>query len=152
MSDRLPSIFQIIRTDYLAITLAVVPPALWLLLGVVYILPALLNGQAVDINGFLILILLAVTLYCWLALAWRVSNIRAVFAAGIHVQGIITGIWFFRNRGQMCFSYTYLGALHDAKMTLVKNLRTSHLQEGATLDLLVDPNNPDRAFLQDLFI
>jgi hypothetical protein len=152
MSIRLPSIFHIIRVDYLAITLAVVPLALWALFGVIYLLPAVLNAQAVEVSGFLLLLLVAVTLYSLLALAWRVSNIRAVFVAGIHVQGTITGVWFFRSRGQICFSYNYLGSIRDAKMTLIKNQCTRTLQKGATLDLLVDPDNPDRTFLQSLFI
>jgi len=151
-NTRLPSIIQIISIDYLAITMAVVPIALWALLGVVYIMPAALDGKPVDLSSFLILLLLALTAFCWLALAWRVSKIRAVFAAGIHVKGIITGIWFFRNRGQMCFSYNYQGSIHDARMTLVKNQRSLALKEGAMLELLVDPDNAERTFLQDLFI
>ncbi|MDR3575793.1 MAG: hypothetical protein P4L50_18180 [Anaerolineaceae bacterium] len=152
MTAYLPSVFRIIRRDYLAITLAWVPVTMWLLYGVVYLLPALLDHQPVSANGFLILILVGLTLYSWLALAWRITNIRAVFSAGIHVQGIITGLWFFRNRGQMCFSYKYQGIIHDAKMTLVKGPQTRTLKEGASLDLLVDPDNSERTFLQDLFI
>ena len=152
MNARLPSILQIIRSDYMAITLVRVPPALWVLWAVVYLLPAWLNAQPVDLNGFLILILVSVTLYCWLALAWRVNKIRSVFAASVHVKGIITKVWFFRNRGQMSFSYTYLGARHDAKMTLVKSERTVALTNGAQLDLLLDPDDPQRTFLQNLFI
>ena len=152
MQTRLPSIRQIIRIDYLAISLAGVPVAMWVLLAVVYIMPAWLNNQPVELNAFSILVLIAATLYCWLALAWRVNKIRSVFAAGVHVKGVITKIWFFRNRGQMYFNYTYLGAQHDAKMTLVKNETTSALTEGAELDLLVDPDDPKRTFLQNLFI
>ncbi len=148
----MPSILHIIRTDYLCITLAGVPPALWVLLLVVYLLPALLNTAALDLSGFSILALIAMTLFCWLALAWRVNQIRSVFAAGLHAKGVVIKIWFFRQRGQMIFTYTYLGSSHTAKMTLVKNETTSALTEGAELDLLVDPDDPKRIFLQNLFI
>jgi hypothetical protein len=81
------------------------------LLLVVYLLPALLNTAALDLSGFSILALISVTLFCWLALAWRVNQIRSVFAVGLHAKGVATKIWFFRQRGQMTFTYTYLAAL-----------------------------------------
>ena len=152
MNGPLPSPFKIIPRDYLAFTLAGVPAPLWLLFIVVYGLPAALNGQPVDINGYLILLLLAVTGYCWLALAWRVTKIRSVFSSGIRVQGTVTKVWFFRQRGQVSFNYSYLGTSHQAKITLVKNKFTSAIQPGDKLTLLVDPDQPSRTFLQELFI
>ena len=69
-----PSVLKILQNDYLAITLAVTPPALFLLPLVVYWLPAWLGTPTPALSPLAQAGLAAITVFCWGTLAWRVAH------------------------------------------------------------------------------
>jgi hypothetical protein len=146
-----PGLYQILRNDYLSITFAVTPLMLWVLWFAVDVLPSWLNGQKVWLGWQLLLALIGITGLCWLVVGWRVSLIHSILQDGGLVEGIITRVWFVQSRGQVECSYTYMRQAYQAKITLVKNERTSQMTVGEPLTLVVDPDDPKRVFVRDLF-
>jgi hypothetical protein len=147
-----PSIPQILRNDTLGVTMAVVPFALWLLFGAVVILPATLGSEKLNLNPPVLAGLGLVTAYCWIVLAWRMWMIHSIFAEGILVNGVIANIWFFRQRGRCKLQYNYMGTAYETLNTLIYNERTRRLTAGARVTLVIDPQDPKRVFLRDLYL
>jgi hypothetical protein len=150
-TPRIPSILQILRNDYLAITLAFTPLILWLLPLVVYGLPAALGTRTPALNPLALPGMAAITVFCWAALVWRVTMVRTIFANGDLVEGIITRIWFYRQRGQCELSFTHMGMVCTAKSTLVKTEKARRLAVGGKVMLVVDAGDVKRVFLRDLY-
>ena len=153
MTDKqVPSISCIFRNDALAITLAVTPLALWLLFMAVDVLPQLADGQSLVLNRQMVLALVCITGFCWLAMGGRVVQVGAIFADGRVVEGQVTSIWFFRGRGQMTCEFTFEGRAYRARCNLVRSERVLGIISGQPVTLVVDAQNPRRVFVRDAFI
>ena len=150
-SSKTPSISQILRNDYLSITLIFTPIILLALPLVAYWLPAALGTFTPPLSPLAAPALAGVTLFCWGTLAWRVAMVRNIFSSGDVVEGTITRIWFYRQRGQCELTYTHLGNSCTAKSTLVKTEKAQGLAVGKKVTLVVDPQDAERVFLRDLF-
>jgi hypothetical protein len=149
---RSPSPYQILRNDYFGVTMAVAPFMLWLLLGAVAILPAALGSEKLNLNPLMLAGLGLATAFCWIALIWRIWMVRTIFAEGTLVNGVITNIWFFRQRGSCKLQYNYMGTAYEIQNTLIYSKRTCKLAAGSRVTLVVDPQDPKRVFLRDLYL
>jgi hypothetical protein len=82
----------------------------------------------------------------------RYRTISSVFAEGEQTKGEITGIGFFRGRGVVKYSYTFQGQKQASDNAINKNGRTRKLRVGQKVTVLVDPNDPKRAFIQEIYL
>ena len=82
---------------------------------------------------------------------WRVVVIQHVFASGVEVAGHIVHTWLIRGRGRIEYVYDYEGQTYRRGNAVSKNRRTVSLKLGNEVTIVVDPANPKRAFIQELY-
>jgi hypothetical protein len=85
-------------------------------------------------------------------LVQRYRVISSVFADGSEAKGVVTGLSFFRGRGRVEYSYTFKGEKQVSANAINKNSRTRKLRVGEAVTVIVDPNNPKRAFIQEIYL
>ncbi|HEX6268842.1 MAG TPA: DUF3592 domain-containing protein [Anaerolineales bacterium] len=145
MQSRSPSLFRIISTDYPSYLSVLFP----LVFGGFSLYFFFAGNDAVRL--FLPLAL-GVTLVGVPVLVRRYRSIASVFADGEQTKGVITGISFFRGRGLVKYSYTFQGEKRVSDNAINKNGRTRKLKVGQNVTVLVDRNNPKRAFIQEIYL
>ena len=157
MEKSKPSIVRIIQSDYIA------------LLGILFPLVSLIMYIAVAYFGFfpgfrgrdpiqgtegapLFFNLFVIGLVVGIpALVWRFRTIQKVFINGAEVTGKIESISFFRDRGNVVYSYQYDGKPYSGGNAIMKTARTKALSPGMEVILIVDKSNPKRALIRDLY-
>lgn len=145
-SSQTPSLFRVIQTDYFSSVMTIIPLVLW---GMYYFLPGP-AGQARD--PLLAYTALGVTAICGLVLLWRWRSIVAIFEDGARVDGIVVQVNFRRDRGRVSYTYTYQGREFESSNVLMKNKRTSLLYLRQSVTVVVSRDNPQRTFLQELYL
>jgi hypothetical protein len=75
-----------------------------------------------------------------------------VFEDGTEAKGVVTGLSFFRGRGRVQYSYTVHGEKQTSDNAINKNGRTRKLKVGQKVTVLVDRNNPKRAFIREIYL
>lgn len=148
-----PSAFRILRTDYLS-SLAVIVPlvgfALFILTGV-FGLHIFRRGVDVsDAPFFLKWGLISGAIGIPL-LFWRLRAIQSLFARGVEVPGSVLSANFHRGRGRIEFAYFFQGVEHSAGAAVQKNYTVRRMLSRDEVIVIVDPENPRKAFLRDLF-
>ena len=142
---RTPSLFRIIRIDYLAFTGVIFPVVAW---GLALVAP-LFNPEAAS---FFQLVAPVVTVVGLALVFWRVWDMRSLFANGDEVSGIISGIGFFRGRGRIEYVYTYRGRKYKGGNAILSTVVTRSLVHGQEVTVVVDPFNPKHAFVRELYL
>lgn len=141
------SLKKILLTDYGAF-LGWMTPVTYL--GVIVL--QFFLGETLEVILRLALVLLPLSL-AGLALAfWRVSLIRRVIEEGVQMPATIVRASFFRGRGRVEVVYTYQGERFLSRNLVVKNKSTRSLAEGMPVLVMIDPENPRRAFVQELYV
>ncbi len=153
-----PSVGRIVWTDY------------WAFLGVVLILVGMVTYPAIVYLGIVpqargvdpLMGEAGAPFFFWFALAavgvgipglfWRISTIRSVFEQGVRVDGVVTSVWFYKDRGRADFQYSHEGTVYQGGNPLHKTARTKALWEGESVTLVVDPQRPTRAFIEHLYV
>jgi hypothetical protein len=141
-----PSIWRIIEVDYAALVAVMAPAVLWGLYLIFHF-----NGRG-DSNQVYLMIAAAATVIGPLVLALRVLSIQRLFSDGTAITGQIERVWFYRDRGQVRFTYNFQGEEYHTGSTIHKTKRTQALQEGAPARIMVDQSNPKHALIQELFL
>jgi hypothetical protein len=143
--SKIPTLFRVIGTDYGALVAFLIPIIAWGLYGL---------GVVLEMSVFTDLPLLALifTVAAVLALWWRYRTISTIFSDGLEVPGVISGVSFFRDRGRVEYIYTYLGQKCRSGNAIHKTGRTTALKQGQDVTLVIDRNNPSRAFIRDLYL
>lgn len=144
MIKRAPSLIRTIQTDYTAFLAFLFPVIFWGL----YLF---FTFSSMDAAGFAD-ISIAVTAAGLLILLWRYWLLRSVFHDGVEVPGVVSDIYFFRGRGRVSYIYTYQGQKYISGNAINKTKRTRSLVQGEQVTLVIDPNNPKRAFIRDLYL
>jgi Protein of unknown function (DUF3592) len=157
MSTR-PSIFRIIKSDYVATLCLIFPLAAWVMyisVAVFGFFPATRMHPAIegsqDAPFFLIIALLSTAIFVPL-LVWRVYSISSKFAGGVEVPGRITNIQFSRDRGTVEYTYEYQGRRYAAANNLRRNSGSRRLIGRKDITVVVDRDNPTRAFIKELYV
>src|SRR5574341_1001541 len=145
MQNRSPSLFRVISTDYPSF-LSVLFPVFFIGFSVYFFFA---KNDALQL--FLPLAI-GVTVIGIPVLVQRYRTISSVFADGMPTQGIVTGIGFFRGRGRIEYSYTVQGEKQMSANAINKNSRTRKLRVGQKVTVLVDPKDPKRAFIRDIYL
>ena len=153
-----PSLVRIIQSDYLALLGILVPSvSLIMYVCVAYFgyFPGLRGRDPIQgtegaplffylfIIGFVIGLPLSI---------WRVRSIQKMFANSVEVTGQITDLSFFRDRGRVEYSYIYQGQNYSGGNAIMKTGKTLQLRPGSQILLLVNPNEPKRALIRDLYV
>jgi hypothetical protein len=93
-----------------------------------------------------------VTVVGLLLLLWRIRTIRKVFAEGDEVPGVITGIFFYRDRGRVEYAYTYQGQEYQSGNAIHLTALTRSLTPRQAVTIMVDSLNPKHAFVRELYL
>ena len=153
-----PSIVRIVQSDYLAL-LGILFPAVSFVMYVCVAYFGFFPGfrghdpiqgtEGAPLFFYMVIIGLAVGLP--LAL-WRIRSIEQMFANSREVAGHITNIYFHRDRGRVEYSYTYQGQNYSGGNAIMKTGKTRQLHSGDQVVLLVNPDDPARALIRDLYV
>ena len=153
-----PSIIRIIQSDYLALIGVIVPVvSLIMYICVAYFgyFPGLRGRDPIQgTEGapvFFYLFIIGLVLGLPLAF-WRIRTIQQLFLKGVEVVGQITAISFYRDRGRVEYSYSHAGQAYSGGNAIMKTGRTQQLRSGNQIVLLVNPQEPKRALIRDLYV
>jgi len=138
--QEIPSLIQIIWTDYSAFILALLPVCIWVVVLFIW------RAQVyIKIGGLGTLIALGL-------LTWRVLLFRKVFREGKSVLGRISSAYLIRDRGRVEYTYSYQGKFYQSGVSIHRNNRTKALKDGEGVILVVDSRKPGRAFIRGLYL
>jgi hypothetical protein len=84
-------------------------------------------------------------------LFWRLKSIQSLFERAIEVPGNIVSANFHRGRGRIEFSYFLQGEEYRGGVAVQENYTVGRLLSRDEVIVVVDPSNPKKAFLRDLF-
>jgi len=145
MQSRTPSLSRVISTDYPSFLSVLFPIVFW---GFsIYFFFAGNNALRLFLP-----LAIGVTVVGVPVLVQRYRTISSVFANGTQTKGIVTGLSFFRGRGRVEYSYTFQGEKQVSGNAINKNSRTRKLRVGEAVTVIVDPDNPKRAFIQEIYL
>jgi hypothetical protein len=145
-----PSFFSIVQADYVALLSFLFPIAMW---GLFIFNRYIASGpDRADAASFFLRLAIAATVIGIPLLIWRIRTFQAHFARGVEVAGKVTGIGFRRDRGRIEYAYSYQGQTYHGANAIHKISKTRYLKPGDEVALLVDPDNPKRAFVRDIYI
>ena len=145
MQSQRPSLIRVISTDYPSFLSVMFP----IVFGGFSIYFFFAGNEAVRL--FLPLAII-VTVIGVPTLVQRYRAISSVFAEGVQAQGVVTGLSFFRGRGNIQYSYTFEGEKQTSSNAINKNSRTRKLRVGEAVTVIVDRNNPKRAFIREIYL
>ncbi len=142
-----PSITKIITIDYVAFIATLFPIVSWILY---FALMLLKNTRTATID--LLIIFAALTVVAIGVLAWRIQLFNTIFNDGIETTATISNLFFYRDRGRVEYIYTFQGQKYASGNAVHKVRQTQGLQVGEQVILMVDRNNPKRAFIRELYV
>ena len=145
MQSQRPSLFRVISTDYPSFLSVLFP----IVFGSFSIYFFFTRNDAFQL---FLLLAIGVTVVGVPVLVQRYRLISSVFADGSEAKGVVTGLSFFRGRGRVEYSYTFKGEKQVSANAINKNSRTRKLRVGEAVTVLVDRNNPKRAFIQEIYL
>lgn len=145
MPNRSPSLFRIIATDYPSY-LSVLFPVVFGAFTVYFFATEHSSSQ------LFLLITALVTLIGIPTLIQRYRTISSVFTTGTSTQGLITAIGFLRGRGRVEYSYTAQGERFTSSNAINRNAHTRKLRIGQHVNVVVDSDDPKRAFIQEIYL
>ena len=144
-----PTVTRIIMMDYaafLGLLIAVAPPAM---LALSYI--GVLGEQSDSDLLFWLFLALAGVVLGLLILFLRLRSIYRLYERAIEVPGIISKVWFTKDRGRVEYTYSFRGQEYSSGRAIMKSRRTSDLQSGRSVVVIVDPENPGKSLIRDLY-
>jgi hypothetical protein len=145
MQNQSPSLFRIISTDY--------PSYLSVLFPAVFGAFTLYFFNTENNSSQLFLLITSIVTFIGIpTLIQRYRTISSVFAKGIPTKGVITAIGFLRGRGRVEYSYTAQGERYTSSNAINRNGRTRKLRIGQNVNVVVDPDDPKRAFIQEIYL
>ena len=138
-----PSLKKIVTTDYISFICTFTP----ILLLVITVIMALTNPGLWAMICFPGILILGM----WFWLFTRINLIRTVFAEGNPTSGTLTGKFTYRGHTHLYFTYEYQGQSYKYGNRVMLTAARG-FEQGATVALMVDPGNPKRAFIRDLYL
>jgi hypothetical protein len=155
---RQPSIGKIILNDYASFLLAIGGPialAITAFTAALGFIPraGARGGRAVDPQFAAAACVFAViiTVLLLFLLARRISRIKRILAAGPRTKASVLDVGFFKDRGRIEFEYTHNGRQYTTGTAIMKNKQTTAISPGDEIEVAVDPDNPRKAFVVQLY-
>jgi hypothetical protein len=144
--NRQASLRKIIANDYTALVSFLFPLVTWGLYGLLKIM----GDYRVD-NNILPVIFIILTVIFVICLVWRVTLIKGVIAEGLETP-TISSVQLTQARSLLPYTYVFQGQNYTGRNALVNNKKVeATYKTGTSVVLLVDPGNPKRAFIRDLY-
>lgn len=143
---RTPPLWGVIKNDYTAHLAFLFPIVFW---GMCIASAIFQPGAGTDVLLYLSPI---VTIIAAVVLWGRYRVFARVFSDGVEVPGVVSRAGFFRGRGRIECTYTYQGQKLASGNALHETKRSRELAQGTEVKLMVDRNNPKRAFIRDLYL
>lgn len=158
---RVPSLFAIVKTDFLAL-LGAIGPAVGAALAVASVAGVLPDRHRSAAEGRLAWLpaqprdaaaafAVALALAGAVLIAWRVRKLRAAFRSGHRVEGVITRLRPFKDRAYVHYSYRIHGAQQEVRHFVHQTAAFRALAEGQAVTIAVDPASPRDGFVVELF-
>lgn len=148
-----PSKLRILQSDYttgLSLIVISLTWAAYLILSYYGKLPGT-TLDASDAPFLLKTAICAIILFVPL-IVWRINYYNSLFKNAEEIAGHITSIYFYRDRGKIIYEYIYKGEKYFAQNAIFKSENTRYYQKGDEIILLVDPKNPKKAIIRDIYI
>jgi hypothetical protein len=146
---------HILRRDWPSFTLFVFMAAFWLIAIVCYLFIVARHPEDKDGRVFAIIAgigSLLCTVSCGPIIVYRLRNIRRVFASGEMVPGQV--LYIGENAEDI--AYAVIGYRYQGHEYRVENVAEGtigrKLAEGDTVDIMVDPMKPSRAYIAKLYL
>lgn len=151
------SLWWIILSDYLAQLAVLFPLVMWgiYVAAAVIGLPALKPGRpplTAEDSPQLLYMAVIFTIVGIPALIWRFRRFQSLFDCGQEVEGRVVRVWFYRGRGRVEFEYAYQDRLFKRSQAIASNRRTRRLRTETEVTVVVDPSNPGRAAIRQLYV
>jgi hypothetical protein len=84
-------------------------------------------------------------------LVWRVWTIRRIYARSVEVSGNLSEVAVVKDRAKLVFKFEYAGGAYECGCSVHLNRRSRKLKQGSAVAVLLDPADPRRALIRDLF-
>lgn len=142
-----PSLIKIITIDYISFTAFLFPVVLWGLYIFMFIF------QDIDVSLVpLPVLFVAISIIAVAIIGWRVHTFNTIFSDGIETTAVISNVSFFRDRGRIEYAFTYQGQKFASGNAVHKVRLTQMMRVGQQVIMVVDRNNPKRAYIRDLYM
>lgn len=82
---------------------------------------------------------------------WRARLISSVFEFGWEAEADIIDIGFFRDRGRVTYVFTIQGQRYQVGNAIMKTRFTKSLQRGQKVKVVAQRDNPQKAFIRDMY-
>jgi hypothetical protein len=145
--NKQPSLVKIITIDYAAFMALLFPIITW---GIYMVLVVLQKVKTTDFS--LLAIYTGITIVAVGVMGWRIQVFNSVFNDDIEVPATISNVFFFRDRGRIDYVYTYQGQKYASGNTVHKVKQTRSLLVGEQVIVMLDRNNPKRAYIRNLYL
>lgn len=138
------SLIRVIQTDYIASLSVLFPIVFWIFIVVLLVMEK-------EVAFLFLMIALVISVIALIVLLWRINIFQSIFDDGLETPAIVNDISFFRGRGHVTYVYTFQGPKYYSSNFIQKTKRAQALVAGDQVILVVDRNNPQRAFIRDLY-
>ena len=145
MQNQRPSLFRVISVDYLSLLSTLFPITFWIFSAYYFYI-----GD--DSLQFFVLLSTAISVVGIPLLFWRYRIISSAFDDGTEAQGTIIGVSFFRGRGRVNYAYSFQGQKLVSGNTINRTKYTKDLTNGQQVTILIDRNDPKRAFVKEIYL
>jgi hypothetical protein len=149
-----PSIFKIAWADYPSFIATFTPLVAWIMFVCTSLVRDVHTGLAVaSLSQAVVLFYLAVTLTIGgvVLLTWRGLAIRRLFVDGVETKGKLQKVEFKRDRGRVEVTFNYKGKAYLLQSSLHRSKQTLALKKAPHVILLIDPQNPARGLIRDIY-
>ena len=145
MKSQHPTLSRVISTDYPSF-IAVLFPVVFDIFTIYFFFTGNYSFQ------FFLPIAIVATIIGVPFLVKRYRIISSVFEAGIQTKGTVTNIGFFRGRGSVSYSYNVQGETQTSSNAINRNSHTRKLTVGQKVTVVVDRDDPKRAFIWEIYL
>ncbi len=145
MQNQRPTLFRVISTDYPSFLSALFP-----IVFDSFTVYFFFTGN--DSLQLFLILSIGLTVVGIPFLVNRYRTIASVFEDGIQAKAVVTQIGFFRGRGRIDYVYTFQGQKLSSGNAINRNSRTRNLKIGQEVTVLVDRDNPKRAFVKEIYL
>ena len=146
-SSMKPSLRAIIWNDWPALACSIGAPKIW----AIFLVYALVQRPLAPDPYFVFLSAISTAALLGV-IAWRIWRIYDMFARGIELPGQITFIRLAKDWGRLQYAYQFGGNPASSWSPVHQTQRVLSLQVGQQVQVLVDPMNPGRAILKELYV
>ncbi len=138
------SLNKIIWNDFLALFAFCVIPIIWI---IHFGFPYLKKGAHAPIEIGIGVCFLAI-----LALSWRISRVKSLFASGEKTDGVVLAVRIVKDRARLEYSYRVNEEIFDGWSPVHKTKQVLALQVGQKITVLYDRSQPVKSIVADLFL